>query len=134
MGCVESRLDSRGQDESVSSRLLPALRALADLSRLRIVALLREREQCVCHLIETLGLSQGTISHHMRVLKQAGLVCDRRDDSDARWVYYSLAPEAREVGRLIADLLDTSEVDPTPADCAGRKRDVRGCRSASQHP
>lgn len=102
--------------------LLPVLRALADPSRLRIVEMLREREQCVCHLLERLGLTQGTVSHHMAVLKRVGLVRDRRDDSDARWVYYSLTPEARRWGQRLADLLDTTQVDPVPADCAGRSR------------
>lgn len=108
-----------------ASDLLPILQALADPGRLRIVLMLREREQCVCHLTEALGLSQGTVSHHMGVLKRVGLVVDRRDDSDARWVYYRLAPPATEVGRRLADLLDAARADPTPADCAGRKKGIR---------
>ena len=105
--------------EGATGPLLLALQALADPSRLRILLMLREREQCVCHLTEGLGLSQGTVSHHMAVLKRAGLVRDRRDPTDARWVYYSLDPSAREVGRLLADLLDGSRADPVQADCTG---------------
>ncbi len=60
------------------------LAALATLVRLRIILTLRDREQCVCHLTEALGLSQGTISYHMGILEQAGLVDDRRDSGDAR--------------------------------------------------
>ena len=53
--------------------LEPALKALADPVRLLIFQMLRQREQCVCHLTEATGLSQGTVSHHMGVLKKAGL-------------------------------------------------------------
>jgi DNA-binding transcriptional ArsR family regulator len=102
------------------SELLSVLQALADPSRLRIVLMLREREQCVCHLTEALSLSQGTVSHHMSVLKKAGLVRDRRDSADGRWVYYSLDPSAREIGRRMADLLDGSQMDRSPADCTDR--------------
>ncbi|MCL5961222.1 MAG: helix-turn-helix domain-containing protein, partial [Chloroflexi bacterium] len=81
---------------------------------------LREREQCVCHLTEELGLSQGTISHHVSVLKRAGLVYDRRDPNDTRWIYYAL--DETSVGHLqesLRSLLDTSHMDRTPASCRG---------------
>lgn len=118
MPCRSSSVVVAGE-ESIASELLPALRALADPSRLRILLMLREREQCACHLTETLGLTQGTISHHMSVLKRAGLVVDRRDEKDSRWVYYRLSPSAVELGGNIARLLDGSGTDPAPADCAG---------------
>lgn len=111
----------QGEQECETARdLMPVLQALADPSRLRIVLMLREREQCVCHLTEALSLSQGTVSHHMSVLKRAGLVRDRRDSADGRWVYYSMVPSAQEIGRRIADLLDAPRVDLTPADCTDR--------------
>lgn len=107
-----------------------ALQALGDPVRLRIVRLLREREQCVCHLTEVLGLSQPTVSHHMGLLKRAGLVLDRRD---ARWTYYRLAPEAApRLSAAIAALLDTSQMDPTPAGCHVPALECE--RSASRAP
>jgi ArsR family transcriptional regulator len=104
-------------NEDVGNDLLVVLQALADPSRLKIMRLLREREQCVCHLTEALDVKQSTISHHMSVLKKAGLIVDRRDEKDARWVYYSLAASTRETGRRLADLLDGSAAVPTRADC-----------------
>lgn len=102
----------------IAADLLTALSALADPTRLRIVALLREREQCVCHLTAELGLSQGTISHHMGVLKRAGLVRDRRDPDDARWTYYTLDEDAaHRIKTGLAGLLDTTRTDLTPASC-----------------
>ncbi|MHB1415525.1 MAG: ArsR/SmtB family transcription factor [Chloroflexota bacterium] len=121
-GRVAQRL--REAELPVEAELWAGLSALADPVRLRILVLLHEREQCVCHLTAALGLSQGTISHHMGVLKRAGLVRDRRDPDDARWVYYSLD----EVGtahlrKALQGLLDTSQTDPQPVSC--RVRSVR---------
>ena len=115
-GRIAQRL--REAELPVEADLWAGLSALADPVRLRIVALLREREQCVCHLTAELGLSQGTISHHMGVLKRAGLVRDRRDPDDARWVYYGLDEQvACRLKAHLGDLLDTSRTDPTPASC-----------------
>ncbi|MGQ9674858.1 MAG: ArsR/SmtB family transcription factor [Chloroflexota bacterium] len=111
----------REMETGVDTGLLTALTALADPVRLRIVRMLCEREQCVCHLTEALGLSQGTVSHHMGLLKRAGLVNDRRDPDDSRWTYYSL--DEASVSRFLASIrvsLDTSHMDPTPASCRGR--------------
>jgi len=72
-------------------RLLALLQALADEKRLRILDALREGEACVCELQETLDLAQSLLSHHLRVLREAGLVRDRRD---GRWMHYSVVREA----------------------------------------
>lgn len=116
---VSGRVQGCSEDEAPLD-LLPVLRALSDPNRLRILLMLRQREQCVCHLTEALGISQGTVSHHMAVLKRAGLAVDRRDLQDGRWVYYSLSPSATQIGGQVADLLDASQVDTTLADCGGR--------------
>ena len=63
--------------------------ALSDETRLRIVERLLLGEQCVCNLMETLELGQSHLSFHMKTLKDAGLVSDRRD---GRWIHYSLNP------------------------------------------
>jgi ArsR family transcriptional regulator len=62
-------------------------RALSDETRLRLIDLLREGEQCVCDLSEAVGASQPLLSFHLKTLKDAGLVTDRRE---GRWVYYAL--------------------------------------------
>lgn len=63
--------------------------ALSDETRLRLVALLGNGEQCVCDLTEPLQAGQSRLSFHLKVLKDAGLVTDRKD---GRWVYYSSTP------------------------------------------
>ncbi len=60
-------------------------KALADEGRIRCLAALRERELCVCQLIELLELAPSTVSRHMSILRQAGLVESRKT---GRWVYY----------------------------------------------
>lgn len=65
--------------------------ALSDETRLRIVEILAGGERCVCDLQEELDAAQSRLSFHLRKLKDAGLVEDRRE---GRWSYYSLNPEA----------------------------------------
>ncbi len=68
-------------------QLLPYFKALCDEKRIKIVSLLLEREHCVCELIEKLNLSQSTVSHHIKIVKQAGLLNERRCGT---WNYYSI--------------------------------------------
>ena|SRR5215208_4964258 len=65
--------------------------ALSDETRLEIVGMLRDGERCVCELMSALDAAQSRLSFHLRVLKDAGIVVDRRD---GRWVHYSLSKEA----------------------------------------
>jgi ArsR family transcriptional regulator, arsenate/arsenite/antimonite-responsive transcriptional repressor len=67
--------------------------ALSDETRLRIVELLADGERCVCDLQVALGAAQSRLSFHLKKLKEAGLVHDRRE---GRWSYYSLDAETLE--------------------------------------
>ena len=80
-------------------------KALSDDTRLRVIKLLHERELCVCELMQVLDMSQPRISRHMSVLKNAGLVEDRRE---GKWVHYSLRKETQ--GKEIKILLDAMVV------------------------
>lgn len=82
-------------------RAVGAFHALSDPTRLELVALLRRGERCVCELQEVLGAAQSRLSFHLKVLKEAGLVTDRRE---GRWVYYTLNRDA--VGDLSSLLTD----------------------------
>jgi len=79
-----------------ATRLASTFRALADPTRVSIVNRLACAEECcVCALTEAFDLSQPTVSHHLRILRDAGLVeAERR----GTWAYYRLVPEA--IGRL----------------------------------
>lgn len=84
-------------------------RAFSDPTRLRLLALLRGGEQCVCNLVGALNVPQGRASRHLGRLRAAGLVRSRRQ---GYWTYYSLAP-AR--GRLHRSLLKCLECCPVKA-------------------
>ncbi len=85
---LQAPLDPRDAD-----RLARALKTIADPARLRLLSLIQaqpDQEACVCHLTEPLGLSQPTVSHHLKVLLDAGLVERERRGS---WAYYRVVPE-----------------------------------------
>src|SRR5690242_14295746 len=92
------------------SRCVEALNLLADESRLRLCALLRERELCVSDLVKITGISQSRVSSHLGRLREAGMVRDRRHGAQS---FYSLAlavlPDALQ--RLLDET--TSGEDPT---------------------
>ena len=67
--------------------LLDFLKAIGEETRIKIVTMLCREELCVNELIDKLNLSQPAISHHLRILKQARLITDRRE---GKWIYYSL--------------------------------------------
>jgi ArsR family transcriptional regulator, arsenate/arsenite/antimonite-responsive transcriptional repressor len=80
-------------DASQAARLARVFAALADPVRLRVLSILAaapDGEVCVCHLVEPLGKSQPTISHHLKILGDAGLV---HGDRRGKWVWYSLDRE-----------------------------------------
>jgi|SRR5690242_15367902 ArsR family transcriptional regulator len=73
------------------SQLTIKFHALSDETRLRIIDMLRGGERCVCDLTDALDAGQSRLSFHLKVLKDAKLVTDRRE---GRWAYYALAPDA----------------------------------------
>jgi len=81
-------------DSTAASELAAVFRALSDPTRVSIVNLLACGEECcVCDLTDAFALSQPTVSHHLRILRDAGLVeAERR----GTWAYYRLVPEAIE--------------------------------------
>jgi ArsR family transcriptional regulator len=93
-------------------------KALADRTRLRILALLGNNEVCVCHLHDSLGLPQPTVSRHLAYLRKAGLVDVRRDGV---WMHYrvsqSLDPAAQSVVDAAVDALTR-----VPTAAADRKQ------------
>lgn len=64
--------------------------ALSDETRVRVIDMLANGEKCVCDLQDAVGAAQSRLSFHLKVLREAGLVNDRRE---GRWNYYSLRPE-----------------------------------------
>jgi ArsR family transcriptional regulator, arsenate/arsenite/antimonite-responsive transcriptional repressor len=84
--------------------------ALSDQTRLSILQRLRFGERCVCDLTDALDAAQSRLSFHLKVLKDAGLVTDRRE---GRWMYYTVNAEAlAELGELVQSMAAA----PSPAE------------------
>lgn len=73
------------------ARAAQLFHALSDETRLAILEMLRDGERCVCDLQADLDAAQSRLSFHLKVLREAGLVVDRKD---GRWSYYSITPDA----------------------------------------
>ena len=100
--CAPLNADVLSDQEAEATAAL--FKALADPARVRIVNLLATNDGepvCVCHLIEPLGLSQPTVSHHMKRLLDAGLV---EREQRGKWAYFSLKSDAVETLASVADL------------------------------
>ena len=95
-----------------STVLLGRFQAIAEETRFLIVRRLASGERCVCELQHELGAAQSRLSFHLKRLKDAGVVQDRKD---GRWVYYSLVPEALE--EMQAFLGGVKEDGVDPCDC-----------------
>lgn len=84
-------------DAGAAERLAGVLKALAEPTRLRLISLIAahgvDGQACVCDLTEPVGLSQPTVSHHLKVLADAGLIVR---EQRGKWAYYSLVPGALE--------------------------------------
>jgi len=101
---------------AITEPMVSRLQALADHNRLRILDALRGGERCVCWLTESLDLGQPLLSHHLKVLREAGFVSGRRD---GRWVYYAIIPEAlSEIEMLLGGIRkDAVEAGPILDRC-----------------
>jgi len=77
-------------NQPANDEVIGLLRALADPNRLRIFDFLMQGDSCNCELNENLGLPPNLLSHHLRVLREAGLITSRRDVVDGRWIYYAV--------------------------------------------
>lgn len=88
-----------------AEKLARSLKALADPARLRLLSIVAshaDAEACVCDLTEPLGLSQPTVSHHLKVLVDAGYL---HREKRGTWAYYSLTPHSlQSVSRLVSEL------------------------------
>jgi len=84
------------------SRATQLFHALSDETRLAVVEMLHDGERCVCDLQDALDVAQSRLSFHLKVLKDAGLVTDRKE---GRWVHYALSSDAfGELAAIAADL------------------------------
>ena len=100
---------------SSTERSIELFHALSDETRLEIIELLRRGERCVCELTDTLDAAQSRLSFHLRVLKDAGIVRDRKD---GRWVYYELNPEVFEETEMLVSAMKPRALKNSTQCCA----------------
>ncbi|BBU20668.1 ArsR family transcriptional regulator [Mycobacterium xenopi] len=106
-------------DTAAAERLAAVLKALAEPTRLRLVSLIAAHdraEACVCDLTDPVGLSQPTVSHHLRILADAGLI---ERDQRGKWAYYRLIPGVLDA---LAGVLATADRRRRAADSAQQVR------------
>jgi ArsR family transcriptional regulator, arsenate/arsenite/antimonite-responsive transcriptional repressor len=104
-------MDTTTTDLEQTSRLF---QALSDPTRLRIVQMLARSECCVCDLEEPVGAYQSRLSFHLKKLKDAGVVSDRKQ---GRWVYYTLQREALEKLRAFLGEFEPAAWSSTEEGC-----------------
>jgi len=90
------------KENTTMEAAIKMFKALSDDTRLRIYLLLLQGELCVCELVNILNMEQSRISHSVRILKEAGLVVNRRE---GKWIIYAVNPET-ENNRIIQGLKD----------------------------
>ena len=86
--------------------------ALSDETRLALLERLKGGGQCVCELTDAMRAAQSRLSFHLKVLKDAGLIRDRRE---GRWIYYSIDPDAIEELEAVVDTLKQAAKSPGSA-------------------
>jgi ArsR family transcriptional regulator, arsenate/arsenite/antimonite-responsive transcriptional repressor len=97
------------------TRAARVFHALSDEIRLEVIDLLRDGERCVCELTDALNIAQPRLSWHLRTLKEAGILRDRRE---GRWVYYSLARDTFEEAESVLSVLKPATRRlPTRSSC-----------------
>lgn len=102
---------SLNTDAQTLVEIAALLKALSDQNRLKILDVLMQGVSCNCELNDQLGLPPNLLSHHLRVLREAGLVTSRRDAIDGRWIYYEVDPEAiSRWQKWLADFLDPARL------------------------
>ena len=89
-------------------------KALADPKRLRILELLRSGEKCACVLLEQLEMPQSSLSYHMKILCESGIVEGR---AEGKWTHYHISPFGAGVAVALLQQLTAVEPDAAACDC-----------------
>jgi len=109
-----SPLNGEVYDRIDAERLAGVLKALADPARLRLLSLIQaspDGEACVCDLTAPIGLSQPTVSHHLRILTESGLL---EREKRGVWAYYRLVPSAIQAIAVSRGISITSRTSSPP--------------------
>ena len=102
--------------ENIHSENAKIFKAFCDETRLMVLSLLQSGEKCACELLVQVSVSQPTLSHHMKILVESGVVSARKE---GKWMYYSICQEGSEVAvRLLGKLTAILETESDKECCA----------------
>jgi len=105
---------------SQAEKYVELFKALSDETRLKLVVLLYKREFCVCQIEAALGISQTKASHHLSILRRAGLLKARRD---GLWIYYTLVEPGNQVeANLFQSLFESLYTDLSSMEDLAKKK------------
>ena len=97
------------------------LKVISEPNRLLLLEKIIEGVQCNCELGDALQMAPNLISHHLGILRQAGLVDVERDSTDGRWIYYSINNNAmEELKTIFGDFFDQGRIQPRRLTCGPR--------------
>ena len=101
------------ESESENARIAKVFRSFCDENRLTILQMLCTGEKCACRLQDVLSIGQSTLSHHMKILCESGIVNARKD---GKWTYYAINPAGRGMAiELLTQLTEVTGNEPTSA-------------------
>lgn len=89
-------------------------KAFCDENRIRILKLLRTGEKCACKLLEEINVTQPTLSHHMKILCDSGIVAGRKE---GKWTHYSISSEGADYALKCLKALTTIDADGEEKSC-----------------
>lgn len=89
-------------------------KAFCDENRLMILEMLQSGEKCACKLLDDLNIGQSTLSHHMKILCESGVVCSRKE---GKWTYYSISNEGSQYAKEVLKKLTIVNVQDDKCNC-----------------
>lgn len=111
-------MEKNQKQDKTLIELAGLLKILSEPNRLRILEKIMDGVQCNCELGGALQIAPNLISHHLSVMRDAGLIDTERDPFDARWIYYSInISTLEEIGTLLNGFFDPGRVKPRRLTC-----------------
>lgn len=89
-------------------------KAFCDENRLMILEMLQSGEKCACKLLDDLNIGQSTLSHHMKILCESGVVCSRKE---GKWTYYSISNEGSQYAKEVLQKLTIVNIQDEKCNC-----------------
>ncbi len=89
-------------------------KAFCDENRIRILLLLQGGEKCACRLLEEMNITQPTLSHHMKILCDSGIVVGRKE---GKWIHYSISPQGATIAAEYLEKLTTIKCECDKKSC-----------------